>query len=137
MQNTPSTGPGKILVVEPDPAVALYIEVVLGVWEAFEVTSVPDCGRAADLIQREPWDLILADFQLPQSSRLQVLAAARDGAPAVPVAMMTTPPVMEPAAAALQAADGFVTKPVRPADLIGLATNVIERSRQAHEQAGR
>jgi DNA-binding response OmpR family regulator len=48
--------------------------------------------------------------------------------------MITAFPVLEPTPTAMEGADGFVTKPMRPSDLIGLATGLIERSRQLREQ---
>jgi two-component system, OmpR family, response regulator len=134
MRNTPSTGPGKILVVERDPAVAMFAETILGVWEGFEVTAVPDGGAAAVLIEREPWDLILADYELPNTEALRLLAAVRQETPDLPFAMITASPVLEPAATAMEGADGFVTKPMKPSHLIGLATGLIERSRRMREQ---
>jgi two-component system, OmpR family, response regulator len=130
MRYTPSTGPGKILVVERDRAVALFAETVLGVWEGFEVMSVADGGVAAGLIEHEPWDLVLADFELPDGDALKLLATVRQEAPRLPFAMLSAYPVLEPTATAMRAADGFVTKPLRPSHLIGLATGLIEASRQ-------
>ena len=134
MRYTPSSGPGKILVVERDPAVALFAETVLGVWEGFKVTSVTTGQAAAGLIEREPWDLILADYELPDADAITLLAAVRKEAPGLPFAMMSAFPVQEPTAMAMQGADGFVTKPIKPSHLIGLATSLIERSRRKREQ---
>ena len=130
MRITPNTGPGKILVVERDPAVALFAETVLGVWEGFEVTAVASGGVAAALVTREPWDLVLADYELPDAEALRLLTAVREEAPGLAFAMITAFPVLEPTATAMEGADGFVTKPMKPSDLIGLATGLIERSRR-------
>jgi DNA-binding NtrC family response regulator len=132
MRIIPNTGPGKILVVERDPAVALFAETVLGVWEGFEVTAVASSGVAAALVIREPWDLVLADYELPDAEALRLLAAVREEAPGLAFAMITAFPVLEPTA--MESTDGFVTKPMKPCDLIGLATGLIERSRQLREQ---
>ena len=133
MQNTPNTGPGKILVVERDPAVALFAETILGVWEGFEVTSVASGSVAVGLVMREPWDLVLADFELPDAEALRLLAAVRHEVPGLPFAMMTAFPVLPPTVTAMADADGYVTKPMKPAPLIGLATSLIERSRRSGE----
>ena len=58
MRYTPSTGPGKILVVERDPAVALSVETILGTWEAFEVTAVSNATEAAVLTRDDALRLI-------------------------------------------------------------------------------
>ena len=81
MRYTPSPGPGKILVVERDPSVAMFVETVLGTWEAFEVTAVSNASEALALIEYEPWDLVLADFELPDA---QALRCSRSSAPRLP-----------------------------------------------------
>ena len=148
MDNARNIGPGRILVIERDLAVARFAEFVLGNWEAFDVTSVADPAAALSRIETEPWDLVLVDLELPgpgaQGSRepegalgaMGLLAAIREAEPRLPVAMMTASPVTGPAAESLQAADGHVTKPIIPSHLIGLATGLIEQFRRAREQAG-
>ena len=135
MRNTPNTGPGKVLLVERDPAVALFAETILGVWEGFEVTSVASGNAAAALVMREPWDLVLADFELPDAEALRLLAAVRHEAPGLAFAMITASPVLQPTVTAMADADGYVSKPMKPAELIGLATGLIERSRRSGEQS--
>jgi len=135
MRNTPSTSPGKILVVEHDPAFALFAETILGTWEAFDVTVVGTAEAAAGLLETEPWDLVIADFDLPHAQAPLLLTAVRAQAPGLPFAMVTAHPVQGPTLNALRAADGFITKPARPCSLIGLATNLIHRSRRQREQS--
>ena len=135
MRYIPSSGPGKILVVERDPAVALRVETILGTWEAFEVTAVINATEAAVLLEDEPWDLILADFELPDAEALRLLSAVRTEAPGLPFAMLAAYPVLPPTAAELEAADAFITKPLLPCRLIVLATGLIEHSRRSREQA--
>jgi CheY-like chemotaxis protein len=139
MEHIRSIGPGRILVIERDLAVSRFVEFVLGNWETFEVTSVTEPALALSRVQAEPWDLVLVDFELPSSGQLDatnVLAAIREIEPRLPVAMMTAFPVTDPAAETLRQADGYVTKPLVPSHLIGLATGLIEQFRRAREQAG-
>ena len=138
MDNTHSFSPGRILVVERDPAVARFVEFVLGNWEAFEVATIGDPAMALAWLGNEPWDLVLADFELPATGVLDamgLLEAIREVEPGLPVAMMTAHPVTAATAEQLTAADGYVTKPITPSHLIGLATGLIERFRRAREQA--
>ena len=129
---------GRILVVERDPVVARSVEFVLSNWEAFEVATVSDPAMALAWLGNEPWDLVLTDFELPATGVIDamgLLAAIREVEPGLPVAMLTAYPVTSPTAEQLRAADGYVTKPIIPSHLIGLATGLIERSRRAREQA--
>ena len=138
MDNMRSFGPGRILVVERDPAVSRFVEFVLGNWESFEVASVTDPAIALALLGNEPWDLVLAGFELAATGvvdAMGLLAAIREVEPGLPVAMMTACPVTGATAEQLTAADGHVTKPITPSHLIGLATGLIERYRRAREQA--
>jgi DNA-binding response OmpR family regulator len=93
------------------------VEFVLGNWESFEVASVTDPAVALALLGNERWDL--------------VLEAIREIEPGLPVAMMSAYPVTGPTAEQLTAADGYVTKPITPSHLIGLATGLIEQFRRA------
>jgi len=137
MDNMSSFGPGRILVVERDLAVSRFVEFVLGNWESFEVATVTEPSVALALLGNEPWDLVLADFELPDGvvDALGLLEAIREVEPGLPVAMMTAYPVLGATAEKLAAADGYVTKPITPSHLIGLATGLIERFRRAREQA--
>jgi two-component system, NtrC family, response regulator HydG len=134
MDNMSSFGPGRILVVERDLAVSRFVEFVLGNWESFDVASVTDPAIALAVLGNEPWDMVLVDFELPGTGvvdALGLLAAIREVDPGLPVAMMTAFPVLGATAQELTAADGYVTKPITPSHLIGLATGLIERYRRA------
>lgn len=143
MENLRSNGPGRILVIERDPAVARFVEFVLGNWEAFSVVSEAELDLALGRARTELWDLVLIDFELPRSpgglDAMAMIASIREVQPQLPVAMLTASPVTGATADQLRAADGHVTKPIIPSHLIGLATGLIEHSRRAHEhheQAG-
>jgi CheY-like chemotaxis protein len=139
MEHIRSIGPGRILVIERDLAVSRFVEFVLGNWEAFDVTSTSEPALALARIETEPWDLVLADYELPSSdgpNAMGLLAGIREIEPRLPVAMMTAFPVTGPTAGNLRAADGHVTKPLVPSHLIGLATGLIEQFRRAREEAG-
>jgi CheY-like chemotaxis protein len=139
MEHIRSIGPGRILVIERDPAVSRFVEFVLGNWEAFDVTSISEPALALARIETEPWDLVLVDYELPSSdgpNAMGLLADIREIEPPLPVAMMTAFPVTGPTADNLRAVDGHVTKPLVPSHLIGLATGLIEQFRRAREEAG-
>jgi DNA-binding response OmpR family regulator len=136
MENLRSIGPGRILVIERDLAVSRFVEFVLGNWEAFDVSSEADPELALRRAKDELWDLVLVDHELPDDGALELLAAIRAFKPQLPVAMMTAFPVTGATTDRLREADGHVTKPIIPSHLIGLATNLINHSRSAHDRAG-
>jgi DNA-binding response OmpR family regulator len=123
--------PARILVVEGDPSAARFAEYVLGTWQGFEVVCVSDPGVALTLIKGEHWDLVIADVDLPRMDGLQLLAAVREVAPALPFALVTVLPTIHRVTAALRLhADDFIAKPVRPVQLIEAATRLTERARR-------
>src|ERR1700748_2268390 len=103
MDNMSSFGPGRILVVERDLAVSRFVEFVLGNWESFEVATVTEPSVALALLGNEPWELVLAGFELPDGA-LGLLEAIREVEPGLPVAMMTAYPVLGATAEKLAAA---------------------------------
>jgi CheY-like chemotaxis protein len=141
MENIRSNGPGRILVIERDLAVSRFVEFVLGNWEAFDVSAETEPELALRRVKDELWDLVLVDFELPGgdeqtgTAALELMAAIRAVKPRLPVAMMTAFPVTGATGDQLHAADGHVTKPIIPSHLIGLATNLIQHSRSAHDRA--
>jgi two-component system response regulator QseB len=65
----------RIVAAEDDPDAGLALEVTLGA--AYDVSVVP-CGRELlQLLEQEPADLILLDYQLPDINGLRVMEAIR------------------------------------------------------------
>jgi CheY-like chemotaxis protein len=88
----------------------------------FDVTHTADPRVALDRARSEPWDLVLTDLDLPGMTGLELLAALRRAAPALPVAVITAGSGSE---AARRQADAFLQKPVPAAHLIAIATALI------------
>jgi two-component system response regulator PilR (NtrC family) len=84
----------------------------------FDVTHVADPTVALTLAVTRPWDLVIADLDLPIMSGLEFVAALRRMAPWLPVVLVTAYPHDLPTRAATERApDAVLTKPV-PADLL-------------------
>ena len=122
----PAASRGKILVIEDDPSAARFAVYVLGERGGFDVTHVSDPVVAIDRIEDEPWDMMLADLDLPRLSGLDVLACARRVAPGLPVVLTTARAMIAPDTHALAShADAFLEKPIRPQRLIVVAATLI------------
>lgn len=121
---TPSCLPhvpqGRVLLVEDDPDAALFFTHVLTRRGGFDITHVADPALALDLALLERWDLVVADYDLPGMTGLDLLAALRAAAPALPVVLVTAqdPRLLPPYLPAL-------LKPVRPAHLVTTAATLI------------
>ena len=122
---------GRLLLIEDDPESAYFCTYVLSKRGGFDVTHVADPTVALTLAVTRPWDLVIADLDLPIMSGLEFVAALRRMAPRLPVVLVTAYPHDVPTPAASQHGrppDAVLSKPV-PADLLlATATGVVARS---------
>jgi two-component system, NtrC family, response regulator HydG len=126
---------GRILVVDDDPVYSEYLRRVLSSG-GFDVGRQPDAESALARVQEEPWDLLIADIQLPRMSGLDLLGQVRELVPGLPVAILTGYASVDYEISALSgAAAEFMQKPVRGPDLIAQAAGLIEAGRARREEA--
>jgi CheY-like chemotaxis protein len=86
----------------------------------FNVTHLADPTIALTLAVTRPWNLVIADIDLPIMSGLEFVAALRRMAPRLPVVLITAYPHDAPTLAATEYGrqpDAVLAKPV-PADLL-------------------
>jgi LmbE family N-acetylglucosaminyl deacetylase len=128
-------GISSILLVEDDDILAGLLAEILGalgevVWSA----SAEDAE--ARLVTR-PWDLIVADVELPGRTGIDVVERARALHPMCSTLIVSGRSSFDYAVAAIRAgADDYLTKPLDPEALIVKARELIERTR-ARREAGR
>jgi two-component system, NtrC family, response regulator HydG len=126
MTSSEPAGRGRILLVEDDCEAAFFAVHVLTTMGRFDVTHTADPRVALRRACSEPWDLVLTDLNLPGMTGLELLAALRRAAPALPVVVITADVARSPGAdAARRQADAFLRKPVPPARLIEVASALI------------
>jgi diguanylate cyclase (GGDEF)-like protein len=84
------TRPVRILLVEKNPQDAELLEAILrrAGGDPIEVTRVERLGEACARLQQEPFDLVLLDLGLPDSSGLHTVEQAHAAAPAVPILVL-------------------------------------------------
>ena len=120
----------RVLVVEDDPSAARFAEYVLGALCGFAVTCTADPEMALGLLAGQPWDVVVADVELPRISGLGLLAAVREFAPDMPFVVMTASLTAERAAAARRlCADILLEKPVAPRRLAGAVAGLVAAAR--------
>ena len=115
-----SASPGRLLLIEDDPESAFFCTYVLSKRGGFDVTHVADPTVALTLAVTRPWDLVIADLDLPIMSGLEFVAALRRMAPRLPVVLVTAYPHDVPILSPTQhdrQPDAVLAKPV-PADLL-------------------
>jgi CheY-like chemotaxis protein len=126
-----SAARGRLLLIEDDPEAAFFCTYVLSKRGGFDVTHVADPTVALTLAVTRPWDLVIADLDLPIMSGLEFVAALRRMAPWLPVVLVTAYPHHLPTLAATERArppDAVLTKPV-PADLLLSTANALAAPR--------
>jgi two-component system, NtrC family, response regulator HydG len=123
--------PGRILLIDDDPALGGYLARVL-TRGGFEVTHELDSAAALRRIEAQDWDLLITDIELPGMSGLELLERVRQLVPSLPVAVLTGNPTVDYAVSALRhAAAEFLQKPIGAGDLIAKATELIRAGREA------
>ena len=80
----------RVLIVEDDPACTdLYILYLHGDEDLRYDVTVADSGEAAiEICRRDPPDCAIFDFQLPDTTGLEVLARLGDGSGTIPFAVV-------------------------------------------------
>ncbi len=117
----------KILVVDDE---APQREMLAGFLakQGYEVVPAVSGAEALERLQREAFDLILTDHRMPQMSGLDLLKAAREINPEVPVVVMTAYGSVEQAVAAMKVgAYDYLGKPIDLDDLLHRIGKVRER----------
>ncbi|TWU32970.1 Transcriptional regulatory protein ZraR [Novipirellula artificiosorum] len=100
----------------------------------YEVTVCPDGLTAVAALEKDPFDCLLVDLNMPGLNGIEVIAKARELRPEIEVVIMTGKPTTETAIAAVHyQAFEYLTKPCRLADIAGLLGRVAER-RQTKRQ---
>jgi len=105
--------PQHILVVDDEESIRFTFETFLSE-EGYRVSSAADCEEGIALLAGNDFDLIFADIILPGKSGIDLLKAARETAPGVPVIMITGAPSLDSATESLRiGAFDYIVKPVR------------------------
>lgn len=100
----------------------------------YAVTVCPDGLTAVAALEKEPYDCLFVDLNMPGLNGLEVIARARELRPEIEAVVMTGKPSQETAIEALryQVFD-YLTKPARLAEISGMLGRVNER-RHARRQ---
>jgi DNA-binding response OmpR family regulator len=117
----------KVLVVDDEPTVR---EVVCGYLrrDGHDVAEAADGGRALELVDADPPDLIVLDMMLPGVNGLDVLRRVRTLSD-VPVIMLTARAEESDRVAGLElGADDYVVKPFSPRELAARVNGVLRRT---------
>ena len=80
--------PSRALVVEGQATILNVITDALS-QEGYEVTTAQNGAQAAELLEREPFDLILTDMVTPRLNGMEVIRAVKRTKPGSPLVVIT------------------------------------------------
>ena len=124
---TASVTQAAILVIDDDPLLRQYVELVLG-QEGYSVSSVKSGALGLEALQTARWDLVLLDIEMPDMSGLDLLSLLRryQKSP-VKVMMMTARRDAETVTNSMvTGADGYLLKPFDPDGLLARVSAMLK-----------
>jgi len=99
-----------------------------------EVTVCPDGTTALAALERNTYDCLLVDLDMPGSNGIEVITRAKDSSPGAESIILTGKSSLQTAVAALrQGAFDYLTKPCRLAEIEAVLTRVAEKIELANK----
>ncbi len=96
--------------------------------EGYKVKAVDSGEGAVEILEREPFDLVITDLRLTGMSGIEVLQQVKKTSPETEVVVMTAYGTIEGAVEAIKkGAYDYLTKPFQPEELTLLARRALER----------
>ncbi len=122
-----------VLVVDDEPGMRNFLAKTLQP-RVGEVMVAGSAEEAAELLQRQRFDLLILDITLPGKSGIALLQELRAAGNTCEVVLITAFADLDTAIEALRAGAGdFLLKPFRVAQLLGACKQVLERARLKRE----
>ena len=120
----------RILIVEDDENIRKTMKNILQ-QKGYETDTAKSGKDAEQKAKTNFYNLALLDIKLPDMEGTQLLAKLHKNKPKMVKIMVTGYPSLENAMEALnQGADAYVTKPVKPAKLLALIKEKLEKQNQ-------
>ncbi len=128
---------GRILWVD-DEVDLLRPHTILLMREGYHVDAVMNGNDALELMQRESYDLVLLDEQMPGLRGIEVLTAIRAAGRTLPVVMVTKSEADDTLHEAIgRRADDYIVKPTSPRQVLSVVTRLLAGPRLRHERIAR
>ncbi|MCA9751681.1 MAG: sigma-54-dependent Fis family transcriptional regulator [Gemmatimonadetes bacterium] len=114
----------RVLVADDEPTMLELFEETLG--DTFDVRVAIDGTEAADLLEREPFELVFLDLRMPGRDGAELVRALRSAGKSLPAVVMSAHAGSERRREILGGgADRFLPKPFLPADIEALARELL------------
>ncbi len=123
----------RVLIVDDEKGMRDFLSIMLRK-EGYAVSQAEAADKAADLISRGEFDLVISDISMPGQSGLEVLRQAKAANPDTPVIMITAYASTESAVEALKlGAYDYIIKPFDIEELKIVVRNALEKRRLENE----
>jgi two-component system response regulator HydG len=120
-------GKGRLLVVDDEPTICDALKVALST-DGFVVQAAENAIQAIAELERQEFDVVLADLSLPRVSGLELLDRVKKSWPSIEVIVITGQGSIATAVDAIKrGAYHYVTKPFTADEIIHLVTQALER----------
>lgn len=123
----------RILVVEDDTNIRTFCQRLLRL--TYDVATAENGAVAAEMLQQQPFDLVLTDMQMPRMDGMQLLQHIRQHHPDVDVVMLTAFATVDTARQALKlGALDYLAKPMEAEQLERMVRTSLEFRRVRQEK---
>ncbi|MDZ7816555.1 MAG: sigma-54 dependent transcriptional regulator [Planctomycetota bacterium] len=128
MTNNPQSQPvKKVLIVDDDVAVTNYLMVFLMQTEAYESTVINDPTEVANVLERENFDALLLDMDMPKLTGIDILRMVNEKGLDLPVIILTGVGDVDLAVKSMKlGAFDYLTKPVEDEQLLEVLEKAID-----------
>ena len=127
----------KLLIVDDDVAVTNYVMVFLMQTELYEPTVINDSRDVPDLLEREEFDAVLLDMDMPNMSGMDILKHAKEHGVNTPIIILTGVNDVDLAVKSLKlGAFDYLTKPVDDDYLLEILDKAIRHGTTQDTLAG-
>nr|WP_078707542.1 response regulator [Consotaella salsifontis] len=126
--------PHHILVVEDDPVAREMLTAYFSA-EGYRVSALDDGQGMAELMAREPVDLVLLDIRLPGVDGLHLLRDIRSVSEVGVIMVTSKTDVIDRIVALEMGADDYVVKPFNARELLARSRNLLRRTVAARAAA--
>ena len=125
----------KVLIVDDHAIVRRGLREILVDEPDMAVFEAGDAEAAAELVRKEPWDLMVLDLDLPGKSGLQLLEELTRGPKPPPILVLSVHSEEQFAVRTLKAgAAGFLSKDAAPTDLVAAIRNILKGRKHISER---
>lgn len=119
----------KILIVDDEPSMREFLEIML-TREGYKVTAASNGRDALNMLNKQMYDLIISDIQMPGMGGLELLKSIKDVSPDTEVIMITAYASTETAVEAMkEGAYDYITKPFKIDEIRLIIKKALEKKR--------